>query len=87
MPQKEQGLPLVEPVPIDDDLCSAIALIEPVWIGARLVFVAEQTCHESGSRVLQIKRKVVLPLEALEQICAMALRHVVKSRGGAGGEF
>jgi hypothetical protein len=59
---------LVEPVPIEDDLCTALAVIEPVGIGVRLVFYLEQTVYESGEAANVVKRKIVLPLPALAQL-------------------
>lgn len=54
---------LIEPVPIDDDLCSGL-IIEDVEVGARCVFYASATCYETGAPVLVVKRKIVLPLSA-----------------------
>lgn len=59
-------LRLTEPVPIDDDLCSGIALIEEIDAGVRLVLFARQTVYETGETVHVVKRKIVLPLEAFE---------------------
>jgi hypothetical protein len=56
---------LVEPVPIDDELCTGLALVEHVGLGARFVFYAAQTCYESRSQIFVVKRKVVLPLTAM----------------------
>ncbi|MCC6172041.1 MAG: hypothetical protein IT481_08430 [Gammaproteobacteria bacterium] len=62
MPQ----LKLVEPVPVDDDLCTGMA-IEPLdsW-GARFVMYARQTCYEAGGvEFFVVKRKIVLPMAAI----------------------
>ena len=69
-------LSLIEPVPIDDDLCTGLATIEPVGLGVRLVFFAEQTLYESNTSAAVIKRKIVLPTDALEELGAIALRHL-----------
>jgi hypothetical protein len=59
-------LPLIELVPIDDELCSGLALIEDVsGIAARFVFYHAQTlyeaerhrvCGEEESRVASMER-------------------------------
>lgn len=59
-------LRLIEPVPIDDDLCSNLALIEDVSGLARLVYCASQTCYETGDALLVVKRKIVIPFEVLD---------------------
>lgn len=59
-------LRLIEPVPIDDDLCTALVMIEEVNGLARLVYCAEQTCYETSDTLLVVKRKVVLPFEAVD---------------------
>ncbi|HEX4114169.1 MAG TPA: hypothetical protein VH020_16670 [Stellaceae bacterium] len=65
MPKKANELPLIEPVPIDDDLCSGLAQIEDVGLGARFVFFARQMSYEAESQVLVVKRKIVLPLDVI----------------------
>jgi hypothetical protein len=61
-----QQLKLIEPVPIDDDLCTGLALIEDVsGLGARFVLYAEQTLYESGDTVCAVKRKIVVPYAAI----------------------
>jgi hypothetical protein len=54
-------LRLIEPVPVDDDLCVRLALIEDLGHAARFVVAQRQTCYESGSPILVVKRKIVLP--------------------------
>jgi hypothetical protein len=56
-------LPLIEPVPIDDELCSGLALIEDVsGIAARFVFYHTQTLYEAGATAFVVK-KVAVPME------------------------
>ena len=56
------NLPLIEPVPIDDELCSGLALIEDVsGIAARFVFYHTQTLYEVGATAFVVKKKLVLP--------------------------
>jgi len=65
------SLNLIEPVPIDDDLCTGIAAVEDLGFGSRLVFYAEQTCYEAGGqRVNVVKRKIVLPAAAVADLLA-----------------
>jgi hypothetical protein len=70
-------LQLIEPVPIDDDLCSGVALIEDTGVGARLVFYAEQTNYESNTEACVIKRKIVVPIEAFAPLFEMAIQHLI----------
>lgn len=65
MPRNAHNLSLIEPVPIDDDLCSGLAQIEDVGLGARFVFFARQTSYEAAAQVLVVKRKIVLPLDVI----------------------
>jgi hypothetical protein len=59
----EESLPLVEPVPIDDELCSGLALIEDVaGVAARFVLYHTQTLYEVGATVFVVKKKIVMPL-------------------------
>jgi hypothetical protein len=63
-----QDIRLIEPVPIEDELCTGLAIIEEVdGVGGRLVFYAKQTCYESGEPVLAVKRKIVLTTAAIGQ--------------------
>ena len=62
----EESLPLVEPVPIDDELCSGLALIEDVaGVAARFVLYHTQTLYEVGATVFVVKKKIILPYAAI----------------------
>jgi hypothetical protein len=78
-------LPLIEPVPIDDDLVTGLALIEDVELGARFVFYATQTAYESDETVFVVKRKIVLPLNTLAPFARTTLGYVARRRIGGGG--
>lgn len=65
---------ITEPVPVDDDLCSELALIEDLNFGARFVLVAEQTVYESGDHELVVKRKIVLTDAAIGRAFNLVLR-------------
>lgn len=56
---------VTEPVPVDDDLCTQLYRIEDLGFGARLVLVHRQTCYESDTPLLVVKRKLVLPYPEL----------------------
>lgn len=73
-----QPLRIIEPVPIDDDLCSELAVIEDLEFGARFVLVAEQTIYESGDKVMALKRKIVLTDAAIGRALNMTLRWVAR---------
>lgn len=69
------NLPLIEPVPIDDDLCTGLAAIETISAGiARFVFFSRQTMYETGTEMLVVKRKIVQPVEAIALNVEMAIR-------------
>jgi hypothetical protein len=57
---------LIEPVPIEDDLVTALSHVEEVggW-GGRLVFYHRQTCAETGAAIFVVKRKLVIDLAGL----------------------
>jgi hypothetical protein len=80
-----EALRLTEPVPIDDDLCTGLALVEDVGIGLRFVVYATQTCYEDGSSVSVVKRKIVIPVEAvmpaIDLTLAALARRGVKTAG------
>jgi len=62
----EENLPLVEPVPIEDELCSGLALIEDVaGVAARFVLYHTQTLYEVGATVFVVKKKIVMPYTAI----------------------
>lgn len=73
---------LIEPVPIDDDLCSELALIEEVNGLARLVFCARQTCYETGDILMVVKRKVVIPFDVLDA-ATRAVRTYIDARNAS----
>lgn len=58
-------LRLIEQVPIDDDLVTALSHVEDLGFGGRLVFYTIQTCFESGETLRIVKRKIVVPYEGL----------------------
>lgn len=58
---------LVEPVAIDDELCSDLALVEDLGFGARFVLVSRQTVYESGDEVMAVKSKIVLTDDAIRR--------------------
>lgn len=59
-----KGLALIEPVPVEDDLCTQLALIEELGFAARFVLVQQQTCYETGQPIVVVKRKIVMPYAA-----------------------
>ncbi len=72
------GLRLVEPMPVEDDLCSGLALIEDLDMGARFVLYARQTLYETGDTMNVVKRKIVLPTSAIGPGLEMAGRYLAK---------
>lgn len=72
----------VEPVPIEDDLCTSLYTIEDLGFGARFVLVHRQTCYETGAPVLAVKRKIVMPYDSIvhsmEKTAEFAVRRGLK---------
>jgi hypothetical protein len=76
---------LIEPVPIEDELCTGLALIEDLGFGARFVLFAEQTSYESGGAVVNVvKRKIVVPIEAIGPGIALVFAFLARRAGAAG---
>lgn len=59
---------LIEPVPIDDDYCDGLALLEHAGPNVRLVIFARQTIYETGESANALKRKLVMPRAALHAL-------------------
>jgi hypothetical protein len=79
---------IVEPVPVDDDLCFELALIEDLEFGARFVVVAQQTIYETGDQVMAVKRKIVLPYSQIRPAVDMTIRFMARRAAKlAGGVF
>lgn len=56
--------PLVEPVPIQDTLCTGgLVMVEDLGFGARLVLASRQTVYEVNQEQNIIAAKIVLPYE------------------------
>lgn len=64
---------LIEPVPIDDDLCTGLAMVEDLGCAVRFVLYAEHTVYETGDRVFVVKRKIVLPIKAVQPALEMTI--------------
>jgi hypothetical protein len=80
----EENLPLVEPVPIEDELCSGLALIEDVaGVAARFVLYHTQTLYEVGATVFVVKKKIVMPYTAIPYGVKMTAEFMARrARGG-----
>lgn len=77
-----ENRPLVELVPIEDELCSGLALIEDVaGIAARFVLYHTQTLYEAGATVFVVKRKIVLPYEAIPISVEMTANFMARRAG------
>ena len=79
----EESLPLVEPVPIEDELCSGLALIEDVaGVAARFVLYHTQTLYEVGATIFVVKRKIVMPYTAIPYGVKMTAEFMARRAGG-----
>lgn len=68
-----KNIRLVEPVPVDDELCSGLARIEDVaGIAARFVFYHTQILYEAGHTTFVVKRKIILPYKEIPPGMEMA---------------
>lgn len=74
----EEALRVTEPVPIDDDFCTELLVIEDAGPCARFVVVARQTCFEDGTISMVVKRKIVLPPEAIFPAIEMTLAYMAR---------
>jgi hypothetical protein len=81
----EGELQLVEPVPVEDDLCTALGLIEDLGFGARFVVAHRQTLYETRQQILVVKRKIVLPYDSIKPAIDMAGRFVARRAGRFAG--
>lgn len=80
------GLPVVEPVPVEDKICSGLAFIEDMGWGARFVLVSVQRLYEGDQQqICSVKEKIVLPTNAIRPGISMAsdfiARKVVRVAG------
>lgn len=76
---KRGDLRLLEPVPVDDELCSGgLAMIEDLDFGARFVLANRETMYETGEQVLIVKRKIVLQDQIIPPGLAMACDWVAR---------
>jgi hypothetical protein len=79
----EENLPLVEPVLIEDELCSGLALIEDVaGVAARFVLYHRQTLYEVGATVFVVKKKIVVPYTAIPYGVKMTAEFMARRAGG-----
>lgn len=70
---------LTEPVPVEDDLCSRLGFVEDVGgFAARFYLVAEQRVVETGETIIAIKRKIILPYDAIMPGIEMTGRFYVR---------
>jgi len=77
-----ERLPLVEPVPIEDELCSGLALVEDVaGVAARFVLYHTQTLYEVGATVFVVKKKIVLPYGAIPPGVEIAANFMARRAG------
>ncbi len=57
---------MMEPVPIEDELCSGLAWIEDVaGFAARFWLYHTQTLYEVGATAFVVKKKIILPYAAI----------------------
>ena len=77
-----ESIPLIEPVPIEDELCSGLARIEDVdGIAARFVLYQTQTLYEIGDRVFVVKKKIILPYKAIPPGIEMTVSFMARHTG------
>jgi hypothetical protein len=79
-------LRLFEPVPVEDDLCTSLALIEDLGFGARFVLTTRQTLYETNDALIVVKRKIVLPYEGIAPGVQMAVAFLARRTATAAGK-
>jgi hypothetical protein len=74
-----ENIPLIEPVPVEDELCSGLARIEDVGgIAARFVLYHVQTLYEVGDTAFVVKRKIILPYKAIPPGIEMTVGYMAR---------
>lgn len=76
---------LIEPVPIDDCLCTELVMIEDLGFGARFVVANRQTCYEAGTPIAVVKQKIVLPYASIQPAVVMTVDFLGRRMGRAAG--
>lgn len=60
-----QRFQLIEPVPIEIDLVTALSHVEDIGFGGCLVFFRTERLTETGETIHVVKRKIAIPHEGL----------------------
>jgi hypothetical protein len=61
-----QRLPLIEPVPVEVSLVTALSHVEDIGFGGCLVFYRVERCYESGAKQNVIKHKIAVPRPGID---------------------
>lgn len=71
-------LPIVEPIPIPDTICSAgLTLMQDVGFGVRFVVCNQETLYEASADQLVVKGKIILPYARIWPGISMAANFMV----------
>jgi len=75
-------LPIVEPIPIQDTVCSAgLVLVQDLGYAARFVLANKQTCYELGTEEVVVAAKIVLPYDVIWPGISRSLNFMTGSPG------
>lgn len=76
---------LIEPVPVFDEFYSGLERVEDAGCCARFVLYSDQTLYETGDPIRVLRRKILLPYDAILPGIELTLgflgRRIVASAG------
>lgn len=61
-----ERLRLIEPVPIEVSLVTALSHVEDIGFGGLLVFYRAERCYETGGTLHVVKHKIAIPHPGLQ---------------------
>lgn len=81
------GMPLIEPVPVEDEFCCGLACIEELDGAARFVLYTDQVRYEDDGRPIRVvRKKIILPLSAIGPGVEMTLGFLARRAARAAGD-
>lgn len=82
-----EDAPLLEPVPVEHEYCSGLLEIEDLGSNACFVLFINQKLYEAGGQQVRlIKKRIVLPLSAIEPAVTMTLAYLARKAVRAAGD-
>ena len=83
----DDGIPLIEPIPVHDEFCLGLARIEDLGSEARFVLYTDRVLYEAGDQPARVVcLKVVLPLSAIKEGVEMAIAFLARKAMRVAGD-